>query len=142
MAQGDLTIFDEAKLALLDGTHDLDTDTIRVGFVDGTTTPTAGLATPAWGDFTQESGGNFPGTPDAMTVSLTESGGTVTLDFTTNISYASNASNPTDVRWAIIYNDSATGDPAIGFVEIDTSGFDATSGLTSLTWGANVFTMS
>ena len=142
MAQGDLTIFDEAKLALLDGTHDLDTDNIRVAIINNTTVPTASDTTPALGDYTTVSGGNFPATPDLMTTSLTEVGGTVTYDFTTNLSYAQNASNPTDVYYAIIYNDTATGDPAIGFVELAASGFDATGGDFSLDWNAlGVFTL-
>ena len=142
MAAGDLTIFDEAKLALLNGTHDLDTDTIKVCFINNTTVPTAGDTTPTKSDYTEVSGGNFTAGGDTMTVSLTESAGTVTLDFTTNISKASNASNPTDVYYALIYNDTDASDSAIGFVEIAASGADGTAGLISLTWGANVLTLA
>lgn len=142
MAAGDLTIFDEAKLALLDGTHDLDTHTIKVCFINNTTVPTAADATPAKADYTEVSGGNFTAGGDTMTVSLTEAAGTVTLDFTTNISKASNASNPTDVYYALIYNDTDAGKAAIGFVEIAAAGADGTAGAINLTWGANVFTLS
>ena len=145
MAQGDLTIFDEAKLYLLDGTIDLDTDVIKVGFISNAKVPLAADGPlPKWADYTQVSGGNFPATPDTMTVTLTEAAGTVTLDFTTNISYAKNASNPNNVYYAIIYSDTATAtvDAVIGFVEIDAAGADGTAGLISLTWGANVFTMA
>jgi len=44
MAAGDLTVFDEAKLALLDGTHDLDTHVIKLAICDNTVAPTAGTA--------------------------------------------------------------------------------------------------
>lgn len=142
MAAGDLTLFDEAKLAFFNGTHDLDTHVIKVCFVDNTTTPTAGLATPTRGDFTEVSGGNYVVGGDTMTVSLSEAGGTVTLDFTSNISKASNASNPTNVYWGIIYNDTNASDAAIGFVEIATGGFDASNGALNLNWGANIFTLS
>ena len=88
------------------------------------------------------SGGNFVAGGDTMTVSLTEVAGTVTYDFTTNISNAKNASNPTNVFFAVIYNDTDAGKAAIGFVEIDVAGADGTLGLISLTWGANIFTLS
>lgn len=136
MAKGDTTIFDEALLAMFNGTHDWDTDTFKFMFIDNTTVPTAGTATPTKGDFTHVSGGNFPATPDTVTVSLSEAAGVVTLDITTNISYAANASNPTNVYYGILYNDSATNDDAIGFVEVNASGWDATTDVTSVTWHA------
>jgi len=142
MAQGDLTIFDEAKLALLDGTHDLNTHVIKVMFVSNATVPAAGDITPVKADYTEVSGGNFVAGGDTMTVSLTESAGTVTYDFTTNISNAKNASNPTTVYYAVCYNDTNAGKEALFFVEIDATGADGTLGLISLTWGANIFTMS
>lgn len=142
MAAGDLTIFDEAKLALLDGTHDLDTHVIKVCFISNATVPTAGDATPVKADYTEVSGGNYTAGGDTMTVSLTESAGTVTLDFTTNISKASNASNPTNIYYALIYNDTDASDSAIGFVEIAAAGHDGTAGAVNLTWGANIFTLS
>lgn len=141
MAAGDSTIFDEAKLAMLDGTHDLDTDVIKVAFVSNATVPTAADLTPVLGDYTEVSGGNFTAGGDTMTVSLTEASGTVTYDFTTNISNAKNASNPTNVYYAIVYNSSKT-NQCLGFVEIAAAGADGTAGLISLTWGANYFTMS
>ena len=142
MAAGDLTIFDEAKLAFLNGTHDLDTDTIKVCFISNATVPTAGDTTPAKADYTEVTGGNFTAGGDTMTVSLTESAGTVTYDFTTNISKAKNASNPTNIYYALIYNDTDVSDSAIGFVEINASGFNGTTGALTLTWGANIFTLS
>ena len=143
MAAGDITVFDEAKLALLDGTHDLDSDTIRLAFGDNTLTPTAALATPTLSDVTTVSGGNFPATPTSLTVSLSETGGTVTFDVTNNPSFSSNGSNPSNVYWGYIYNDTATGDPLIAFVEIDTGGFDATGGDLTVTWNASgIFTLA
>lgn len=141
MAAGDSTIFDEAKLAMLDGTHDLDTDVIKVAFISDATVPTAADLTPVLGDYTEVSGGNFVSGGDTMSVSLTEASGTVTYDFTTDISNAKNASNPNNVFYAIVYNSSKT-DQALGFVEIAVAGADGTAGLISLTWGANYFTLS
>lgn len=141
MAQGDLTIFDEAKLAFLDGTIDLDTDVTKVAFINNDTVPTAADLTPNLSDYTEVNGGTFTAGGDTMTVTLTEASGTVTYDYTTNISNAKNAGNPVDVFYALMYSVTAT-NFAIGFVEIDAAGFDATGGLMSLTWGANVFTLA
>lgn len=142
MAAGDLVIFDEAKLALLNGTHDLDTDVFKVMIINNTTVPTAADLTPAKADYTAVNGGTYPVTPDTMTVSLTEVGGVVTYDFTTNISYAKNALNPADVFYAVCYNDTDVGKAALFFVEIDATGFDGTGGLMSITWGANIFSLT
>ena len=85
MATGDLTVFDEAKLALTDGTHDLDTHTIKCAILDNTTAPTAADTTPALGDYTEVgTGGTYVAGGTTLTISLTEAGGTVTFDATTN----------------------------------------------------------
>ncbi len=142
MAQGDLIVFEEAILAKNNGTHDLDTHVFKVMFIDNTTVPTAADVTPVKADYPEVSGGNCVAGGDTLTVSLTESGGTVTYDYTTNISNAKNASNPTNVYYAVCYNDTDAGKAALFFVEIDTTGADGTAGLISLTWGANIWTES
>jgi hypothetical protein len=139
MAAGDLTLFEEYTLANNNGVHDLDTDVLKCGFTSDT--PTAADVTPTWGDYTAENGGNFPSTPDTVTGTLSEVGGVTTFDLTTNLSYASNPSNPTDIKYAVLYNSSKS-DQGIGFVEIAAAGANGTAGLISLTWGANVHTTS
>ena len=143
MARGDVTVFDEAKLALLDGTHDLDTDTLKLAICDNTTAPTAGTATPALGDFTQVgSGGSYVAGGTTLTISLTESAGTVTFDSTTNPSWAQNASNDTDAYWGILYNDTDAGDAAIAFVDLG-GPVDMTAGDLTVTWNASgIFTLA
>lgn len=143
MAAGDLTLFDEGLLALLNGTHDLDTDTIKVAFITNATVPTAADATPALADYTQcTAGGNYAAGGFTMTVSLTEAAGVVTYDFTSDISMASNASNPTNVYYGLIYNDTDGSDSALGFVEIDVTGADGTAGVVGINWNASgIFTL-
>lgn len=143
MATGDLTVFDEAKLALLDGTHDLDTDTIKLAICDNTTAPTAGTATPALGDFTEVgAAGSYTAGGTSLTISLTEAAGTVTFDATNNPTWAQNASNDTDAYWGIIYNDTAVGDPAIAFVDLG-GPVDMTAGDLTVTWNASgIFTLA
>lgn len=141
MAQGTFTFFDEFLLAKNNGIHDFSADVFRLGFINNTLVPTAGDATPTWGDYSanQQSGGNFPATPDTIAMTSSEAAGIATVTAATNLSYAKNASNPTAVYWAILYNTSKT-DQAVGFIEIDAAGADGTAGLISVTWGANLFT--
>jgi hypothetical protein len=142
MAQGDLTVFDEAKLALLNGTHDLDTHVIKCAILDNTTAPTAGTATPTLGDFTQVgAAGSYTTGGTTLTISLTEAAGTVTFDSTTNPSWAQNASNDTDAYWGLIYNDTAASDDAIAFIDLG-GPVDMTAGDLTITFNASgIFTL-
>ena len=142
MAQGDLTLFNQFKEDLIDGLHDLDNDVIKVCFISNATVPTATDAVVTKATYTEVSGGNFTLGGETMTVTTVESAGTVTVDFTTDISNLKNASNPNNVYYALIYNDTEASDSAIGFVEIAAGGFDATGGDLTLTWGANIFTLA
>lgn len=139
MATGDVIVFDEAKLALLNGTHDLDTHVIKAAICDNTTIPVAGTATPALGDFTQVgSAGTYVVGGATLTISLTEVAGTVTYDFTNNPVWLQDASNDIDAYWAIIYNDTEAGDAAIGFMELG-GPIDMSAGDLTLTWNVNGF---
>lgn len=139
MAQGDLVIFDEAKLALLNGTHDLDTHTFKVAILDNTATPAASTATPVLADFTQVgSAGTYVSGGTALTVSLTEAAGTVTYDFTNNPVWLQDASNDVDAYWALVYNDTNAGKEAIGFVDLG-GPVDMTAGDLTITWNAGGF---
>jgi len=141
MAQGDLTIFNQAKLAVLNAVHDFDSDTYKVAFI--TSTPVATQTSPTLSDYTEcTAGGNYSSGGFTMTAAaLSESSGTVTVDFTTNISMVKHASNPTNIFAALIYNSSKS-NQAVGWVEIDTSGADGSAGLISVTWGSNLFTLA
>lgn len=143
MARGDITFFEEAVKALLDGTHDLDTHTFKVAICDNTTTPTAADATPALGDYTEVgTAGTYTAGGTALTVSLTETGGTATVDFTNNPTWAANASNDTDAYWGIIYNDTDASDSAIAFLDLG-GPVDMSAGDLTITWnGSGMFTVS
>jgi len=143
MAQGDLIVFDEAKLALLDGTHDLDTHTIKVAICDNTTAPTAATATPVLADFTQVgAAGSYVIGGTTLTINLTEVAGTVTFDATNNPTWAQDASNDVDAYWGIVYNDTAASDEAIAFVELG-GPVDMTAGDLTITWNASgIFTLA
>ena len=137
MAQGDVTVFDEAILAIHNAVHDFDTDSFLVFYTSAT--PTAGTTSPTKADFTEVSGGNFPVGGTASTLTAVNSAGTTTLDCTTNLSHAKDPTNPADIKYAVLYNASKA-DQCVLFVEIDAAGADGTLGLISLTWGANIWT--
>ena len=143
MAQGDVTVFDEAKLALLNGTHDLDTHSFKLALCDNTVAPTAATATPVLADFTQVGvAGSYISGGTALTITLTEAGGTVTYDATNNPTWAQNASNDVDAYWGILYNDTNAGKEAIAFVDLG-GPVDMTAGDLTVTWNASgIFTLA
>ena len=51
-------------------------------------------------------------------LTYTEASGVATLDDTGNVTWSQNGAGPTDIYWAILYNDSAASDEAIGFLDM------------------------
>jgi len=144
MATGDVVFFDQWMVDVQEKVHNLETDTIKVGFTDSTTTPAATTADPRWGAggttnlSTDEvtAGGNYSaGGPSAANPSVTLSGGAAVFD-ADDISITQNGSNPTNARWGIIYNDTATGKNCIGYVDFG-SATDLSAGDFSITWNAS-----
>ena len=139
MAAGDITWFDEAKAYMLDGGWE-SADDMKVAILDNTTAPTASDATPALADYTQvgsagtyTTGGTSLGNWGTL---VSEASGTVTIDSATNPTWAQDASNDTDAYWALIYNDTQAGDPALAFVELG-GPVDMTAGSLTVTWNAS-----
>lgn len=145
MAQGDVTVFDEAKAYLIDGDFS-STDDIKCAILDNTTTPAAGDTTPALGDYTEvgaagtyTAGGTSLGT---LATLVTEAAGTMTFDSATNPTWAQDASNDADAYWGLIYNDTDAGDAAIAFVDLG-GPVDMTAGDLTITWNASgIFTIA
>ena len=142
MAAGDITWFNAAK-AFDYFVGWAGTDSVKVALVTTTTTPAATTATPSLGDFTQvTAGGNYTAGGDVLDTWANmwndpTAGGTATFDDTgASVTWAQNASNPSDARWAIIYNDTQAGDPAIAFVDLGAV-IDMTAGDLTITWNAS-----
>lgn len=145
MAAGDYHTFYEAKAFLIDGGFE-SADDVKVALVTSATTPTQSTATPTLSDFTEvTAGGNY--TAGGISIGslgslITQSSGLVTADSATNPSWAQHASNPTNARWAIVYNDTDATDQAIGYVDLGTT-IDMTAGSLTITWNASgLFTIS
>lgn len=142
MAQGDLTIFEEALVPMFEDDAnnqqiDFENDTFKMSLVkDGGSDPTAADPAPAysggttnWNGASDEAddGGTYTnGGATLSSPTLSEAGGTVTFDCG-NATWAADASNDTAVKWAIIYDDTTTIKHAIAFIDLGTA-FDMTSG--------------
>lgn len=129
MATGDLTVFEEFADEIGEKIHALGSDALTFGIIDNTSAPTAADTTPRWGDYSANqisTGGGYTG-PVALTgVTYTEANGVATLA-ANSFTISQNASGQSSTTaWGIIYNDTATNDEAIAFVELGT--IDITSG--------------
>lgn len=125
MATGDITFFDQFKVDLGNKIHDLDGDTFKVGFVTSTLAPVATAAAPHFGGTgttnyaTNEvtPGGNYAaGGPSLTSTSYALDGSTADWD-AQKVSIAQHASNPTNSRWGIIYNNTDANKRAVAFLD-------------------------
>ena len=139
MAAGDITWFEEAKAYMLDGGWEA-ADDIKVAILDNTTAPVASAASPGLATYTQVgtagsyvAGGTSIGNWGTV---VTEAGGTVTIDSATNPNWAQNGSNDVDAYWALIYNDTQAGDPALAYVDLG-GPVDMSAGALTITWNAS-----
>jgi hypothetical protein len=151
MAQGDVFVFDQFLVDALEGVHDLENDNIFCALTDGTTTPATTTADPRWGaagttDFSSEeaapqTGSYTTGGNQCSNPSVTLNGGLAEIDFDDPATWAQNASNPTNARWGIIYNNTATGKNCIGAVDLGST-FNMTTGDLTISWGAPFATLN
>jgi len=120
MAQGTLTVFNEAKQnisGLLNLSNTTDFSLILI-----TTLPTAADLTPDSADYTECTiGGSYTG-PVALTTAWTESAGTVTFDSTTNPSWTKAAGSPANIVAALVYSETAVGEDALAFIDLTVDG--------------------
>lgn len=118
MAQGTLLTYEEFRLDIGDGTHDLDGDSFKIALI--TTLPTVADGSPALGDYTEVAGGNGYTTGGAaLTTTWTEAGGTADFKHTGGtITWTQNASGPTNIKAGLIYNiTTAVTGSAVAFVD-------------------------
>lgn len=81
-------------------------------------------------------GGNYAdGGPTIANNTVTLTGGAGVFDGD-DIAITADGSNPTDARWDIIYNDTAAGKNAIGFVD-NGADIDLSLGDFSITWSGS-----
>lgn len=144
MASGDITFTDQWLVDVQEKLHDMEADVIKLGLITSATTPAATTADPRWGaggttDWSTSEvtpGGNYSaGGPTIANNSVTLSGGAGVFDGD-DISITQDASNPTNARWGIIYNDTDAGKRALGFLDLG-SDRDLSAGNFTVTWNAS-----
>lgn len=120
MALGDTVLFDESigNIFALKSI-DMDTDVFDVMLVTNAVVPTRDTVTPAKLDFTEVTGGTYAEVAN-IGVSWTEVAN-VFQWVASNPTWASDASGPTNIYYAIVYDETATlpgADPSLLFVDL------------------------
>ena len=137
MARNDWVTFEEFSLDLANGVHNLGSNTFKVALIDNTDTePVAGTATPRWADFSGNEVSGTGYTAGGATLSGTstaEAAGVTTFDDTGNVTWSQNGAGPTDIYWAVLYNDDAADDQAVGFLDMG-GPVSLADGDVSITW--------
>ena len=146
MAQGTITVFNEAKQNIANGLINLSTTT-DFSCMLITTIPTAADVTPDSTDYTEVTGTGYAAGGIALTTSWTESGGTVSFDSSVNPAWSQDAAGPTGIKGALIYSESAAGEDALCFVDMTTDAgttpLSLIAGDVTLTFtGSNLFTLA
>lgn len=146
MAVGDFTWFTQAKVDLGNKIHNLGSggDTLKFGLITASVTPTETDAAPHWGgsgttdhSATQVTPGGYysSGGPTLASQEFVAASANAKFDFA-DVSIAQHASNPTNARWAIIYNSTDANKRALGFVDLG-SARDLSGGAFSFAVHAN-----
>lgn len=152
MAIGDVVVFDQFLVDALKKVHNLDTDTIKVGLITSAQTPAVTSNDPRWGAGGLTNFSTAEVTPGGLYAAggyditagaaVTLDTGAAKFDSSTDVSYLQNGSNPTNARWAIIYNDTSTGKECIGYVDLG-SDINLSTGDFSINWNASgIFTVN
>ena len=129
MAKGDFVVFAQSKLDRGKKIHNLSADSLMFACIkslaNGGFDPSETDTDPRWGVgggvnlSTSEvaAGGNYPAGGVALaTVTWALTGAEAKLD-SADVNIAIHAANPTNARWAIVYNNTAAGKQAIGYVD-------------------------
>lgn len=136
MAAGDSKIYRDAVLKLNEGVY-AEADTWTITFVSDTYASLSADATnPVLANVTPVSGGNVSAVNNLASFAITRSTTTVKFDATDLSTISKNASNPTTVKCAVLYNNTSASDDLIAAWDL------TTDGTTSLDLVNNDFTFS
>ncbi len=113
--------FNDYPLRAGNGEYNNSTDVFKIAWLsDVYSTIDIDTVNPKLADFTQVTGGNFSAATTLSSVTWVRSGTVSTLDYADLATILKNASNPTDLRTALIYNDTSTNDD--GYKVVDLTG--------------------
>lgn len=121
MAAGDLTLFNDFVRQLCEKEIDLADDTYKVALYTSTRAPVVTESTPVYSGTNEVSGTNYTAggatVSASMAVSLSGAVASWTGGSGPHASWSQHASGPSNIRWGILYNDTAAAKPAAGFIE-------------------------
>lgn len=144
MAIGDLKVMEMFSQHIGDGTHDLDTDTIKLMLVSDTyATVDATDATPLSTDYTEVSGTGYTAGGNDITATFVRAAKVATFDGA-NQSWPQDAAGPTDIRTGLVVNSSNnTIICAIDCTSDGSTPLDNTTTTLTFNWHANgIFTVT
>lgn len=127
MAAGDSKLAQEYPLQAGNGRYNNSTNAFRIYFCSDTYASINASAAPLnLGSVTQVGGGNFPLSGITLTnVSWTRSGAVSTLDYDDLAPILKDAANPTNIRTAVIVNDSSPADDIYKIIDLTADGSTA-----------------
>lgn len=147
MAAGDFTLFGAAKEAIAKATIDLDTHSFVAALVTSSWTP-AVTTDDTWSDLSANevaNGGGYTTGGAATTITVTRSGGTVTVD-ASDVSWASSTITAKYVVIVKKAGGALTGtDLLLGYSDLNSGGgsVSTTNGTFAVTWNASgLFTLA
>ena len=144
MAQGDSKLYRDAVLKLNEGVYQ-EANVWTIAFVSDTyATLNADATNPVLANVTVVSGGNVNAVNNLSGFSITRATTTITADATDLATITKNASNPTTVRCAVLYNNTSASDDLIQAWDLTTDGstaLDLVNNDFTFSFGANgIFT--
>lgn len=107
-------------------------DTVKIALITSATTPSVNDSNPCWGAGGSQNystnevtaGGNYTAGGATLAGKTTvQTNNVVSLNATSPAAWAAHASNPTNARWAVIYDDTVANKNVFGFIDLgaDTS---------------------
>ena len=121
MAQGSVVAFEEFVADVGLKVHNLNTDTHKIS-LHNVLPATDADAKYATFSATEVSRTNYTATGETANITYAEVSGTGTLALGTAITWTADGAGPTDIKYGLVYSDTATNDEAIGTIDMTTDG--------------------
>ena len=127
-AAGKWKLYEQAKLDIANGLMDLDTHSFKIALFTSVSNCNTLSGTTTLASLTNQvaTANGYTQNSKAVTITTANSGGTITVDETTNPSWTANGGSIT-ARFAVIYNDTHASKQALCVCLLDTTPADVTA---------------
>lgn len=127
-AAGKWKLYEQAKLDIANGLMDLDTHSFKIALFTSVSNCNTLSGTTTLSSLTNQvaTANGYTQNSKAVTITTANSGGTITVDETTNPSWTANGGSIT-ARFAVIYNDTHASKQALCVCLLDTAPADVTA---------------